>query len=530
MTTKTFAVLRALLLSGGMLLAGAASASINAFPSVLNFSAAPGQATAPQVLTVTNASGGPVTFNSMQFSPSGSIFAPQMSGTTCLFATVPNGGTCTVSLFTTPQPAGSYTAGFSMTTVEFGSVPVATATLNLLVGTSTTTTASTGALASVSPRQAPLASAGRSAVMLGYLFNGAAARPVAAYLCTQLAVNPPTGVATTNPCAPGASSPALAVDSSGFSAQAFGPTQSRATETISLPESVTRLSMAQARQTGDPSVYFVREFQGGSFAVVQLQAIGASLLEPLTLTDVRLAFRTGAGKQPTATLAPGEAAPPSVAELFYTGSGTLRGRWEVVEPGSVTPSPQDLVPEASVPFANRVQQRRFRLVERFEYALGPNGRFELPGPDPSRLPVRQSGNYLLLLRIEAVPARQPGGALVEHGAAAFSMPVLAYQVGTGLGSATALASRYIALAPARRTGSAPAIAWHSVPEARSWRIELANAQGVIVGSAFLRGHQSSYQLTPALAERTRGRATQWRVQAFDAGRRPIGRSDWQPLH
>lgn len=509
-------------------LAAPALANVTAAPSVLNLTAPLNQPATPQALTITNASGAPVNFIGIGLAPSGNVFTFSTTATTCFGAAVPNGGTCRVVVETMPQTTpGTYTAAFSMLTSQFGTIPVAAATLNLTVGAPASITGSAGVLTATAPHQVALASSGRSAAMLTYTFNGPPAAPIASYLCTQVAVLPPSGASPTNPCT--GQSAAIAVDSSGFTSQAVG-TQGRATETIALPEAVTRLSMDKARQTGDPSLYFVREFQGGSYAVVQLQALGSSLIAPLTLTDVRLAFRNGGGLQPTAVIAPGEAPPPSFADIDYTGTGTLRGRWEVVEPGVPGPTPQDLIPEASVDFGQRVLQRRFRLVDRFEYALGPSGRFQLPGPDPAHLPVRQSGTYLVLLRIEAVPARRPGGGNAEDGAAGFSMPVLAYQVGPGLGAATALANRVVPLvAPPPSRLRAPGIAWLPVPEVRTWRVELADARGVIVGSAFLRGGQTVYHLAPALARHTRGKATRWRVLAFDAGRKPIGRSDWQSL-
>jgi hypothetical protein len=289
-----------------------------------------------------------------------------------------------------------------------------------------------------------------------------------------------------------------------------------------------RLSGALAQQTGNSSLYFVRQFQDGSFAVVQLQAVGSSLADPLTLTDVQLAFRTGRGRQPTVGLAPGEAVPPSFGDIYYTGSGTLRGRWEVVEPGFPVPDRSDLVPEAAVARSDRGQQRRYRLVERFEYALGPGGHFVLPGPDPARLPVRQTGGYLVLLRIEAVPAGTHFGVAAEHGAAPFSLPVLVYQVGAGIDGSTALAARFVELIDVR-PGRVPTLAWRALAEAASWRVELADANGIIVGSKFLRREQTRYDLTGVLAQRTQGKAVQWRVQAFDAGRKPIGRSDWKDI-
>jgi hypothetical protein len=502
-----------------------AQANITAMPSVLTFNLPVGGSAPAQQLTIQNNSGAPVSFTGIQISPSG-LFNPGTLGT-CFLAPVPNGGACSVSISAVPQPAaGSAVASFAMTTLQFGSLPVAQATLNLNVGSG----GGVALLSSVSPLQIGLSS-GRTARLLAYTFaNAGAVSPRAGYLCTQLVAGaPPSGATSFPPCAPGAQSGALPLESAGLQVQ-HGGGQARALETVSFPESVFRLAVAQARSSGGAPLYFIREFDGPSYAVVQLVAVGASMADPLTLTDVRMGFETGGARRPTLSIAPGQALPPVTAEILYSGSGTLRGRWEVVEPGRPVPTPDDLVPEASVPFASRGLQRRYTLVERFEHVLGPGGRFELRGPDPARLPVRQPGAYFLLLRIEAVPARQPGlPAGAEHGAAGFALPVLMYQVGTGVDAASALADRRIRLLSVAG-GGAPALAWAAPdPQVRAYRVELANAQGVIVGAKFLRGAQTSYRLGGMLARQVRDKAARWRVLAFDAALRPVGRSDWQDL-
>ena len=521
-------------------LAGPALAAITASPNILSFSQQVNQTASPQTITVLNNSGAPVNFTSFQFSPS-NYFSLISTSTSCFTAQVPNGGTCVVALRPVAQSApGTFSVNFNLFTMQFGATPVAPATLNLLVTPAaappppvtftgpSTAPSTTSALSSVTPRQVALTSGGRTSRQLTYNFNGSSSTPVGSFVCSQLIANPPSGATTTNPCAPGAQSVALAIEASGFSAQAAGAGQSRATETVLFPEAFARLSSALAQQTGNSSLYFIRQFQNGSFAVVQLQAVGSTLADPLTLTDVQLAFRTGRGRQPTVSLSPGEAVPPSFADIYYTGSGTLRGRWEVVEPGLAVPERSDLVPEASIARSERGQQRRYRLIERFEYALGPTGRFVLPGPDPARLPVRQNGGYLVLLRIEAVPAGTSGGIAAEHGAAPFSLPVLVYQVGNGIDGATALAARFVNLIDVP-PGQVPTLAWQGLAEAASWRVELADANGTIVGSKFLRRAETRYGLTGVLEQRTRGKAVRWRVQAFDAGRKPIGRSDWTDI-
>ena len=548
MHTTLHALVRVVTSGLFMLAAGQLHAAITAAPLALTYNTVAGVAPSPQSLTITNTSGAPINFNSATVTPGG-IFIPQVTSSTCFGAAVPTGGSCVIPIGILAQPAGTYNGAFQMTTTQFGSLVVAPAALTLNVAAAPVSTptppsapsspsgpgfgpgAGTGVLTNVSPRQFGLNTTLRTSRQLAYSFapGTTSVRPRSAFVCTDLTgLPPPSGTSPANPCAPGAQSLPLALDPAGLQVQRGANGQIlRALETVNIPQGFAAL--AQSRP-GPATLYFVREFEGSGFAVVQITVVGNSLAAPLTLTDVRMAFVVGNARRPTAAVVAGQRPPRVVADIEYSGSGVLRGRWEVVEPGRETPEPGDLVPEASVPFANRGLQRRYTVVERFEHVLGAAGRFRLNGPDPARLPVRQAGNYLLLLRIEAVPARQPGlAASAEHGAASFALPVLSYNVGTGIDSASVLANRIITLLPGAAAAGAPEIAWLPVEQARMYRVEFADASGQVLGSRFLRADEPQrYRLGGALATKVRG-ATQWRVRAFDAGFQPIGRSNWLPL-
>ena len=60
-------------------------------------------------------------------------------------------------------------------------------------------------------------------------------------------------------------------------------------------------------------------------------------LAHIALNDVRLAFDTSQGPQPLVFVARSAALAPVTSTLFYTGSGVLRGRFELVLPGGVAP-------------------------------------------------------------------------------------------------------------------------------------------------------------------------------------------------
>ena len=68
------------------------------------------------------------------------------------------------------------------------------------------------------------------------------------------------------------------------------------------------------------------------------------------------------------------AAPPAVtADLTYTGTGRLIGRWEVVQPGEEPPREKDLLSAATLPVELRPLQRRRTEVGRFNVFLPPTG-------------------------------------------------------------------------------------------------------------------------------------------------------------
>src|SRR5262249_41897160 len=102
----------------------------------------------------------------------------------------------------------------------------------------------------------------------------------------------------------------------------------------------------------------------------------------------------------------GGKAPPIRADIKYTGTGRLHGRWEVIRPGDPWPESRDLLPEASLPVEERGTQQRYTQLSRFNVFLPPGGRYVLQGPDPARLPRDAAGQYLILLRVEASDDRE----------------------------------------------------------------------------------------------------------------------------
>ncbi|MEP0775476.1 MAG: hypothetical protein HRF46_14095, partial [Acidobacteriota bacterium] len=156
------------------------------------------------------------------------------------------------------------------------------------------------------------------------------------------------------------------------------------TDIMSIPASLARRAWQAARRDGLRQFYYVRRFSStlglpDEYVVVTCRLAGGTLGTPFAITEITLRFATPA---PVLVVAPGATPPAVSAELRYTGSGVLRGRWEVVQPGDPPPTAEDLLPEGSLPAELRGLTRRYLEVGRFQVALPPGGAATLEGPDP----------------------------------------------------------------------------------------------------------------------------------------------------
>ena len=336
----------------------------------------------------------------------------------------------------------------------------------------------------------------------------------------------------------------------------------RLTDIMSIPPSVARRAYQAAEEGAVSSFFYVRRFQslsGGpdEYVAVTCRMTGGGARTPLALTDVRLGF---AIETPVLELRQGEPAPPFQAEIVYTGTGRLRGRWEVVLPGEEPPDSTDLLTEATLAPEARGTQRRFTELGRFNEFLPAGGRLTLAGPDASRLPTTVDGIYQVLLRVEVSDDKEgnsnlgnagAGSGIVNAGAVAgFPLPVLRYVVGSG-GSELAeaeLAERISLLLPAdgarADSATATAFSWRPAPRAAHYRLELRGPDGAEVFSAIVPGSRPDYLAPPWLAERvtaTAGGASvasaasaaasrvRWRVIAIDREGRDLVASAWRTL-
>jgi hypothetical protein len=357
-----------------------------------------------------------------------------------------------------------------------------------------------------------------------------AAMPAEAYWCGEVVFAEPDRGRRCNPATIYRSQPA-GLSQSQVAGGVF-------TDIMSVTPGVARSAYTAAQSGAGPTFYYVRRFvragQPDEYVAVALR-LGSSATAPFSLIDVVVAF---AGNPPILFLGTGAVPPPISAAMRYTGSGQLKGRWEIVGIGEELPLARDLLTEATLPLAERGTQRRYTELSRFNVYLPPTGQYTLKGPDISRLPNRTAGAYFVLLRIEAsYDQRQTAGSAGQAGPTAeFAMPIARYIVGS---SGNAISMRPID-APVRlllpspvtrlRAGRAMDFAWEMEPNVLYYRLDIESEEGEIaVLSAIVPGTLTTYRAPPWLADRAGTKTLRWRVSAIDSVGNTVGVSIWNRL-
>jgi hypothetical protein len=410
----------------------------------------------------------------------------------------------------------------------------------------------TWAVVGVNPFGVNVRSTGSTSVFLTFQALDPGEAAVEAFWCGELlpaimAANAdlqlPVPVQLANPCVPGTiyGRLPLNLDRSRGSTSAG---VANFTDIMTIPASVARRAYQDALAGQNSSFFYVRRFVGPAgerFVVVTCRMAGGGARTPLALMDVRLTFDVPGTSPTVLALQRGQMPPPSSAVISYNGSGSLRGRWEVVLPGDPEPTDDDLLTEATLPPEQRGLQRRWALLERFEHILPPTGHLVLRGPDPSRLPVQSDGAYKILLRIEATDDKEAtsntgGGRLATAGGVAgFAMPVLRYVVGSAgssIGEDVGTSDAPVQLSPASDTalGTPAEFVWADTAGALLVRLEVqARGEGkdVEVLSALVKPGVGRYAPPPWFIDAQRGKTLRWRVLALDGSGRAVGRSDWR---
>lgn len=276
-----------------------------------------------------------------------------------------------------------------------------------------------------------------SNVYISYVMTGADA-PVQGYFCSQLIRGvTPLDQYPTSPCPRGSE---LMVEP----ASQFSMTSAKsARETLTVPGDVSLYMYQRLRPLGQTTFYVIRRFSGlpaaggvagaGTFIAVPLRLSGAASQMPLTFNKVELTFQHNGGRLPMRVVTRDTSVGPLEATVDYQGTGLLKGRWEVVQPGDPEPTRLDLMTQASLDPEVQLQQQRYLQVGTFEQSLYSGRRVVVPGPPPEALPTSQPGRYLVLWRPEATPsnASRMGARVVDlpaGGMAGFPMPTLTYYV------------------------------------------------------------------------------------------------------
>lgn len=314
------------------------------------------------------------------------------------------------------------------------------------------------------------------------------------------------------------------------------------TDVMSIPPSVALRAYQAAVSGADSRFFYVRRFVStvgapDQFVAVTCRLTGGGARTPFSLTDVKLSFDVDT---PVLLVKPGEPLPKIKAEITYTGTGRLKGRWEVVLPGEEVPSETDLLTEATLPIERRPSQRRFTQLSRFDVFMPPVGRYTLNGPDTSRLPTTVEGPYLVLLRVEAsddkegdsdLAAVSAGPGVVHSGAVAgFPVPPLRYFVGSGVSAPVGTVTLLLPIENEVRVSDKPIdFNWNGVPRAAVYRLELASAEGDVLLSALLQPGATTYHAPSWLKDKTANGSLRWRVTALDESGNSISESAWRLL-
>src|SRR5438552_2015595 len=288
------------------------------------------------------------------------------------------------------------------------------------------------------------------------------------------------------------------------------------TDIMSVTPQVARRAYLDAVRGNTSTFFYVRRFTStvgaqDEYVPVTIRLSGNGARVPLSLTEVKLTW--GVGK-PILFVKTNEKLPRFQAEITYTGTGRLKGRWELVKPGDTLPEPRDLLTEATLPIEERGTQKAYTQISRFNIYLPPTGKVVLPGPEVWRVDESLNGLYLVLLRVEAsddgegdtsLTATSAGVGVVHGGAVAgFSLPTLRYYVSNGgvqliptSTGTTSTSASFTQLAPDERAtlplDQPVNFNWTLVDKAETYRLEVEDLQGHPIISAILTSKISSYR-------------------------------------
>jgi hypothetical protein len=321
------------------------------------------------------------------------------------------------------------------------------------------------------------------------------------------------------------------------------------TDIMSITPAVARKAYLDAVRGSNAEFYYVKHFvstNGGldEYIPVRIRLSGNGARVPFSLTDVKLQWDGGIKVVPF--IKTNEKLPKITAEIKYTGTGRLKGRWEIVKPGETLPTQQDLLTEATLPIEDRGTQRRYTQLSRFNVYLPPGGKYTLPGPENWRIDKTIEGMYLILLRIEASEdaesqSNTSSGVVTSGGAAGFAMPVLRYYVGgTGNNKTISLVddateanptAGFSALMPDDESIASDdkqiTFGWTAFENATLYRLEIQNEKGELVLSSILPSTRRIYRAPSWLKEKAN--TIRWHIVALKEDGSKLGETKERTL-
>lgn len=298
----------------------------------------------------------------------------------------------------------------------------------------------------------------------------------------------------------------------------------RYTDIMSITPTVARRAYTDAAQGNDSRFFYVKHFVstvGGpdQFVPVTIRLSGNGAGVPFSLTGVKLEWQKGEKVVPF--IKPDEKLPQITVEIRYTGTGRLKGRWELVKPGDELPDGRDLLSEAALPVEERGTQRRYALLSRFNVNLPPGGRYTLPGPENWRIDKSVEGMYLLLFRVEASDAPNSGSnigtaTIATGGVAGFQMPTLRYYVGNASNTEIQQIARSSPAVDEFTPQPLPIVLrWKAVANAKLYRLEIEDGEKKNIFTAIIRPSTNQYQLPSFVRELVSAKQLKWRIVAID---------------
>ncbi len=298
---------------------------------------------------------------------------------------------------------------------------------------------------------------------------------------------------------------------------------------MTIPAAVVRRAYQAAVGGANAGFFYVRRFvssTGGpdQYVNVTCRMTGGGARVPFSLTNVELITPNG---EPVLFVRSGEPFPEIKAEIRYNGTGRLKGRWEIVQPGEELPQDRDLLTEATLPIEQRGTQRRYAQIARFNHFLPPAGTFTLALEVTGKMPLEADGQYLLVLRIEAVDDKESdsnlaavgvGAGTVHSGAvASFPMPALRFFVQRPSGSAVwETSGAVLPFNGSKLEKSSPLVfTWRELENAAIYRLSITDGQEPVF-SAMLVSPNTSYRTPPWFGDKFADRNLTWSVTAFDS--------------